>query len=89
MVDFPEVLSAARHRQVEVNSDGVKLARIAQFSTTPSKVARLVLDMEGKAPYRIVDRADGLQILFGEGEAPASPALAAMRAPEPDPVRLA
>ncbi|HEY5908509.1 MAG TPA: AMIN domain-containing protein, partial [Vicinamibacteria bacterium] len=82
VVDFPDVTSATKTRQVDIGTDGVKTARIAQFSTTPSKVARLVLDMDGKAPYRIVERADGLQILFGEGADPAPTALAALRAPE-------
>ncbi|HEY6546973.1 MAG TPA: type IV pilus secretin PilQ, partial [Vicinamibacteria bacterium] len=82
VVDFPDVTSATKTRQVDIGADGVKTARIAQFSTTPSKVARLVLDMDGKAPYRIVERADGLQILFGEGADPAPTALAALRAPE-------
>ena len=89
VVDFPEVLSAAQTAAGRGQlRRGQKLARIAQFSTTPSKVARLVLDMEGKAPYRIVDRADGLQIVFGEGDGPGPAALAAMRAPEPDPAAL-
>jgi type IV pilus assembly protein PilQ len=83
VVDFPEVTSAAKVRTVEINTDPVKKARLAQFSTTPSRVARLVLDLEHKAPYRIVERADGMQILFGEGSEPAPPALAALREPEP------
>ena len=85
VVDFPEVTTAAPVRSVEVNSEPVRKARIAQFSTSPSRVARLVLDMDAKAPYRIVERADGLKIVFGEGSAPAPTALAAMRAPDPDP----
>ena len=85
VVDFPEVTSAAQVRTVEVNADPVQKARIAQFSTTPSRVARLVLDLSGKAPYQIVDRADGVQIVFGEGTALAPAALASMRSPEPAP----
>jgi type IV pilus secretin PilQ/predicted competence protein len=85
VVDFPEVTSAAPVRSIEVNSEPVRKARIAQFSTSPSRVARLVLDLDAKAPYRIVERADGLKIVFGEGSAPAPTALAALRAPGPDP----
>ena len=85
VVDFPEVTSAAQMRTVEVNADPVQKARIAQFSTTPTRVARLVLDLSGKAPYQIVDRADGVRIVFGEGTTPAPGALAAMRSPEPGP----
>ncbi|HVQ32284.1 MAG TPA: AMIN domain-containing protein, partial [Vicinamibacteria bacterium] len=85
VVDFPEVTSAAQLRTVDVNADPVQKARIAQFSTTPSRVARLVLDLSGKAPYQIVDRADGVKIVFGEGTTPAPAALAAMRSPEPAP----
>ncbi len=85
VVDFPEVTSAAQMRTVEVGTEPVLKARIAQFSVTPSRVARLVLDLSSKAPYQIVDRADGLKIVFGEGTTPAPAALAAMRSPEPAP----
>ena len=34
------------------------------------KVARLVLDLSERSPYRIVEGADGVKIVFGEGEAP-------------------
>jgi type IV pilus assembly protein PilQ len=85
VVDFTDVTSAAQMRTVEVGTDPVQKARIAQFSTTPSRVARLVLDLSAKAPYQIVDRADGVQIVFGEGTTPAPMALAAMRSPEPAP----
>src|SRR6185503_3273358 len=57
----------------------VRRVRLAQFSAASPRVARLVLDLTARSPYRIVDVSDGLKILFGEGEAPAPAPLAALR----------
>jgi type IV pilus assembly protein PilQ len=49
-------------------------------------VARLVVDLTEKAPYRIVEGADSIRIVFGEEGEPQPPAhapLAALRSPEP------
>jgi type IV pilus assembly protein PilQ len=51
-------------------------------------VARLVVDLSAQSPYRIIEGADGVRIVFGEGAEPPAPAhapLAALRAPEPEP----
>ena len=62
--------------------------RLGQFSAESPKVARLVVDLSAKSPYRIIDGADGVRIVFGEsGDAalPAHAPLAALRTPEPEP----
>jgi type IV pilus assembly protein PilQ len=86
VVDFPGVTTRAAVRALEVNQKPVRKVRLAQFSAASPKVARLVLDLSARAPYRIVEGADGLKILFGEGGHEPSPApLAALRtAPEPE-----
>jgi len=78
-------------RALEVNQKPVRKVRLAQFSAASPKVARLVLDLSSRAPYRIVEGADGLKILFGEGGHEPTPApLAALRtAPEPEPAPVA
>src|SRR6185503_13277487 len=64
----------------------VRRVRLAQFSAASPRVARLVLDLTARSPYRIVDVSDGLKILFGEGEAPSPAPLAALRTePAADP----
>ena len=55
-------------------------------------MARLVLDLSGRAPYRIIDGADGVRIVFGESAEPVATThapLAAMRAAEPTPLEPA
>ena len=72
--------------RLDVNQTPVRKVRLAQFSAADPKVARLVLDLSSRAPYRIVDAADGVKIVFGEGQAAAPAPLAALRAePEPEP----
>jgi type IV pilus assembly protein PilQ len=88
VVDFPDVTARASVRQIEIGQDPVRKVRLGQFSASSPKVARLVLDLSQKAAYRIIDGANGVRIVFGEGAAPdAEPApaapLAALRTPVP------
>ena len=85
VIDFPDVVSRAPVRAIEVNSGPVRKARLAQFSASAPKVARLVLDLSERAPYRILEGADGVKVVFGEGAAPGPAPFAALRAdPEPE-----
>ena len=85
VVDFPDVTARATVRQIEIGQDPVRKVRLGQFSAASPKVARLVLDLSQKAPYRIIDGVDGVRIVFGDaaGEPAAAAPLAALRAPEP------
>jgi type IV pilus assembly protein PilQ len=86
VVDFKNVVSKSAIRSMEVNQGPVRKVRLAQFSAADPKVARLVLDLSSRAPYRIVDAADGVKIVFGEGAMTAPAPLAALKAdPEPEP----
>jgi type IV pilus assembly protein PilQ len=90
VVDFPDVLTRASVRSIDINQAPVRRVRLAQFSAAAPRIARLVLDLTARSPYRIVDTSDGLQILFGEGEPPAPAPLAALRTePAPDPAASA
>jgi type IV pilus assembly protein PilQ len=79
VVDFPDVLSRASLKSLEVNQEPVRRVRLAQFSSAAPRVARLVLDLTARSPYRILDTADGIKILFGEGETMSPAPLAALR----------
>jgi type IV pilus secretin PilQ/predicted competence protein len=79
VVDFVDVVSRAPLRNMEVNEGPVRKVRLAQFSAASPKVARLVLDLSARKPYRIVEGTDGVKIVFGEGETPHPAALAALR----------
>ncbi len=86
VVDFADVSARAPMRQLEVGQTPVRQVRLGQFSAQTPKVARLVVDLSAKSPYRIIDGADGVRIVFGESAEPAAHApLAAMRASEPEP----
>ncbi|MBI3932636.1 MAG: type IV pilus secretin PilQ [Acidobacteria bacterium] len=88
VVDFKDVVSRVPVRGLEVGQGPVRRVRLAQFSASAPKVARLVLDLSERAPYRIVEANDGVRVVFGEGQAPSPAPLAAMR-PEPEPVEPA
>ncbi len=79
VVDFADVTSRSPVRNLEVNNGAVRKARLAQFSASSPRVARLVLDLSARAPYRIVEGSDGVKILFGEGQTPMPAPLAALR----------
>jgi type IV pilus assembly protein PilQ len=82
VVDFRDVVSRAPYK-AEVQREPVRAVRLGQFSSGANgspKIARLVLDLSARKPYRIVEGADGLRILFGEGRTPKPAALAALKA---------
>ncbi len=83
VVDFKDVTSRASVRTLDVNHDPVRKVRLAQFSASAPRVARLVLDLSSRAPYRIVEGTDGVKIVFGEGQVPKAAPLAALK-PEAD-----
>jgi type IV pilus assembly protein PilQ len=83
VVDFADVTARASVRSLEVGQDPVRKVRLGQFSAEAPKVARLVLDLTQKAPYRIIDGTDGVRIVFGGAEAASPAPLAALRTPEP------
>ena len=72
VIDFKDVTSRAPASGRSTSTrDPVRKVRLAQFSAASPRVARLVLDLSARAPYRIVDGADGVKIVFGEGETSA------------------
>jgi type IV pilus secretin PilQ/predicted competence protein len=82
VVDFADVSARASVRSIDVGEKPVRRVRLGQFSAEAPKVARLVLDLTQPSPYRIIDGADGVRIVFGESGPPAPAAhapLAAMR----------
>jgi type IV pilus assembly protein PilQ len=90
VVDFADVTARASARSIDENP--VRKVRLGQFSAESPKVARLVLDLSGRAPYRIIEGTDGVRIVFGETGEPVAAThapLAAMRAAEPEPLEPA
>jgi type IV pilus secretin PilQ/predicted competence protein len=93
VLDFADVTARASVRSIDVGENPVRRVRLGQFSADSPKVARLVVDLTQKAPYRIIDGADGVRIVFGEGGEPPAAArtpLAALRTePTPEPAAAA
>ena len=92
VVDFADVTARASVRSIDVDENPVRKVRLGQFSAESPKVARLVLDLSARAPYRIIDGTDGVRIVFGESGEPVAAThapLAAMRAAEPEPIEPA
>ena len=90
VVDFKDVVSQSPVKSLDVARGPVNKVRLAQFSATSPKVARLVMDLSTRAPYKIVEGRDGVKIVFGEGHTPSPAPLAALRAePAPAPVLVA
>jgi type IV pilus assembly protein PilQ len=83
VLDFSDVVSRAPQRALEVGQPPVKRVRLAQFSAASPKIARLVLDLSARTPYRVVEASDGIKVFFGEGEPPAPAPLAAPRMEAP------
>ena len=86
VIDFADVSAGTDFRSMDVNKGPVRRVRLGQFSAASPRVARLVVDLTEKAPYRIVEGADTIRIIFGEEGEPQAPAhapLAALRTPEP------
>jgi type IV pilus assembly protein PilQ len=79
VLDFKDVASRPGTRPLEIGQAPVRRARLAQYSAANPKVARLVLDLTARSPYRIVEGSDGIKIVFGEGQAPQQAPLAALR----------
>ena len=86
VIDFADVAANESFRLLEVNEGPIQRVRMGQFSAASPKVARLVVDLTDKTPYRIVEGASDIRIVFGEEGEPQPPAhapLAALRTPEP------
>jgi type IV pilus secretin PilQ/predicted competence protein len=86
VVDFAGVTANEDFRRLEVNEGPIERVRLGQFSAASPRVARLVVDLTEKTPYRIVDGGSEVRIVFGEEGEPQPPAhapLAALRTPEP------
>jgi type IV pilus assembly protein PilQ len=83
VVDFKDVTSRAPMKALDVAKGPVRKVRLAQFSVASPKVARLVMDLSNRAPYRVVEGRDGVKIVFGEGQSPKPAPLAALRSEAP------
>jgi type IV pilus secretin PilQ/predicted competence protein len=78
VIDFSGVTNRVAQRSLEVKQGPVARVRVAQFSQAEPKVTRLVLDLDGKPRYRIIEGSDGIKIVFGQGAAAAPPTLASL-----------
>jgi type IV pilus secretin PilQ/predicted competence protein len=78
VIDFAGVTNRVAQRTLAVKQGPVERVRLAQFSQSEPKVARMVLDLASKARYRIIEGTDGIKIVFGQGATVAAPTLASL-----------
>jgi type IV pilus secretin PilQ/predicted competence protein len=83
VLDIKDVLTGSTAKAVDVQQAPVQRLRVSQFSASAPRVVRVVVDLNRRVPYRIVEARDGLRIVFGEGQAATAAPLAALRLAEP------
>ena len=66
VIDFTDVVSRRQRSVPRSTRTRCARVRLAQFSADSRRWRRLVLDLSARTPYRIVDGADGMKIVFGE-----------------------
>jgi type IV pilus assembly protein PilQ len=66
VIDFSGVKSAVAKPNVAMSDAVVKRVRVGQFATTPNPIARVVLDLTAKSPYRIGEEGDAIRVVFGD-----------------------
>lgn len=64
VVDFPEVRLSSRSKPPAITAGVVRGVRVSQFSVTPRSL-RVVVDLESRVPYEIVDEGSTVTILIG------------------------
>ncbi len=84
VIDFPDVITT-RGPRLPPATGVVTAIRLAQFSTAPPRVARLVLEVERSTPYDLVPDDTGVAIILGQGS-PAAPAVLGAPAKVDEPV---
>ena len=86
-LDFEDAIITTPKTSLPVNDGVINKTILSQFSVTPKKVVRLVIDLNKMVPYKIDKIDEGLQITFGEAgavaEKPAEPAKEAIVKPSP------
>ena len=86
-LDFEDAIITTPKTSIPVNDGVINKTILSQFSVTPKKVVRLVIDLNKMIPYKIDKIDEGLQITFGEAgavtEKPAEPVKETVAKPAP------
>lgn len=94
VLDLPGVVNRVPRRVHAVGESGVQRVRVAQHTSTPDPVVRVVVDLEAAQEYRLETTAAGAILRVGGATLAAAPAvipaaLAPAPVPEPAPVVVA
>ena len=65
VIDLQDVRNRVAKPSIDVNESLVKRVRVAQFSTKPSAVTRIVVDLNEKTEYAVTPDGDHLRVTFG------------------------
>jgi type IV pilus assembly protein PilQ len=86
VLDLEGVTNGFGKKTIEVGQNGVGRIRVSQFQTSPTPIARVVLDLDSKVDYRIESGARGARVVFASAQAPApEPTRTASVAVAPEP----
>lgn len=90
VVDLDGVTNRVRKNRIDVNDAIVKSVRVAQFSSAPKPVTRVVIDMDELIGHGAHADAGTLAILFGDDHGSgSSPVARVAQQSRPEPVRTA
>jgi hypothetical protein len=62
VLDFADVVIDPANQSWPVNQGVLLGVRVAQFNVSPQRIVRLVLDLQSRPGYHILERADGITI---------------------------
>jgi type IV pilus secretin PilQ/predicted competence protein len=67
VIDFHGIQNTIKFKEKQIDIAGVERVRTSLFSDRSRKATRIVFDLKGNVPYRIVEDGDGVtRIVFGE-----------------------
>lgn len=76
VVDLNGLVNRSERSVISTGSASVQRVRVAQFSSDPDPVARVVLDLKGDHPYTVRQAAEGLEVVMSDAARPVRTMLA-------------
>ena len=84
VVDFHGIRNTIRFKEKRIGAAGVERVRTSFYSNGARNATRLVFDLSKNVPYRVIDEAGAVRILFGDtAGAPLNQTAGPVVVPEP------
>ncbi len=62
--DLDGVTNSFAKKSIDVSHNGIGRVRISQFQLTPKPICRVVLDLDGRIPYKLEATKNGTRLIF-------------------------